>query len=355
MAIALLLLLAVAGWAQGPQIGAPAPPLSLNRSNLTWESLRGHPVVLEFWATWCGPCIEEIPHLNELASKFTDARFLAITAEESSEVEPFLAKHPIAGQVALDRGKATSTAYAVEGVPKTFLVDGGGILRAIMHPRQITDAVIANLIAGQSIEPMRLPRSLHFFDDTSVDPVFMVAFKPSASTKPGGIGYVDPGMLQGQNLTLKTIIGQAYEVWQTRIEGPAESLAARYDYCILLPRDGAGERALLRDTVNRVFSLKVRRDAREVDALVLQSVHPKLPKAHRFGPTMNNLAGNLEYHLKRHVVDETGLTGMYDFEYPRNYEGLENWVRQLGLELRPGKRTIEVLIVESVALPKYPL
>ena len=354
MAIALLLLLAAVAHAQGLRSGAPAPPLTLDRPNLTWESLRGRPVILEFWATWCGPCVDEIPHLNHLANKFPDVQFVSITAEDSAVVDPFLAKHPIAGQVALDHGKATSTAYGVEGVPKAFLIDPHGILLAAMHPRQINDVVVANLSAGRPVEPLALPRPLHFFDNTAADPVFMVAFKPSVSIQPGGIGYVDPGMLQGENLALKIIIGQAYEISQTRIEGPADSLAIRYDYCILLPREDTGERALLRETLERVFRLKVRRESREVDALVLQAVAPMLPRTVRFGPGIDNLAANLEFHLKRPVVNETGLTGSYDFEYPQSYEHLEAWVRQLGLELTPARRTIDVLVIESLEPPRYP-
>src|SRR5215475_12511717 len=72
------------------RLGDPAPPLNLAEvlqapkdANTTWESLRGKVVVLDFWATWCGPCVASIPHWNELSQKFRDQPvvFLAISDE----------------------------------------------------------------------------------------------------------------------------------------------------------------------------------------------------------------------------------------------------------------------------------
>src|SRR5262245_46570784 len=60
-------------------VGEPAPPLTLERllqapagAKADWSALRGHVVVLEFWATWCVPCVRAVPHLNDLAEQFKD-------------------------------------------------------------------------------------------------------------------------------------------------------------------------------------------------------------------------------------------------------------------------------------------
>ena len=62
----------------------------------------GGPWFLEFWATWCARCVDSVPHLNELASKFKSLRFISITDERPDVVEKFLAEHPIEGLAALD-------------------------------------------------------------------------------------------------------------------------------------------------------------------------------------------------------------------------------------------------------------
>ncbi|HEY7544991.1 MAG TPA: TlpA disulfide reductase family protein, partial [Blastocatellia bacterium] len=85
--------------AQGLKAGDAAPDIALakllqapSEARTNWENLRGNVVVLEFWATWCAPCIAAMPHLNELADKFKDkpVRFISITYENESIVAPFL-------------------------------------------------------------------------------------------------------------------------------------------------------------------------------------------------------------------------------------------------------------------------
>jgi len=72
-------------------------------ANATLHALAGKAVVLEFWATWCAPCVAAIPHLNELATQFKDRPvvFLSVSDETPSVVEAFLQKHPIDGWSAL--------------------------------------------------------------------------------------------------------------------------------------------------------------------------------------------------------------------------------------------------------------
>src|SRR5215470_13148870 len=105
-----------------PQVGEAAPPLGLETMlqapvgfQPSWASLRGNVVVLEFWATWCGPCIAAIPHLNEVADHFKGKpiQFIAITDEDEKVVGPFLRKKPIHAWVGLDTDKSMLDAYGV--------------------------------------------------------------------------------------------------------------------------------------------------------------------------------------------------------------------------------------------------
>jgi thiol-disulfide isomerase/thioredoxin len=81
-----------------------------------WPSLRGKVVVLEFWATWCGACIEQIPHLNELIKSTTNAniQFIAVDDEEPAVVRKFISKIPIDGWLGLDTTKTIINVYDAE-------------------------------------------------------------------------------------------------------------------------------------------------------------------------------------------------------------------------------------------------
>ncbi len=93
------------------------------------ESYRGKVVLVNFWATWCRPCREELPALvrAEHALAKQGVVVLAVNVGESTEtVKAFLAKHPLDFPVLLDSDLAVSTSWGVHGYPATFVLDPQG-------------------------------------------------------------------------------------------------------------------------------------------------------------------------------------------------------------------------------------
>jgi len=100
----------------------------------TWHlrDLKGKVVLVNFWATWCPPCRKEMPDLQALYDKYKDQGFvvLSISDEEAAKVAPFIAEKKINYPVMLDPGRKVNDAFAVEGIPKSFVYDREGKLVA---------------------------------------------------------------------------------------------------------------------------------------------------------------------------------------------------------------------------------
>ncbi len=95
------------------------------------ESFRGKIVLLDFWATWCKPCVKSMPALQKLHDRFASKNFtvLGISTDEDAKkkVEPFIKKHEIAYPILLDAEENPAwEAYKVKVIPMMFLVDPKG-------------------------------------------------------------------------------------------------------------------------------------------------------------------------------------------------------------------------------------
>ena len=133
--------LAVAALAASPAlaagaVGQAAPtfalPLRGGHAPMSLEQLRGQVVMVNFWASWCGPCREEFPLLDQIYRKYKGAGFalLGINVEpDSKDADGFLATTPVSFPIVFDRDGAASTLYHVDGMPSTALIDRHGVLR----------------------------------------------------------------------------------------------------------------------------------------------------------------------------------------------------------------------------------
>jgi peroxiredoxin len=102
----------------------------LNGTAWTLKSLKGKVILLNFWATWCPPCNRELPDMQALYDKYKDQGLvvLAITDEETSKVQPFIAKRKLTYPVLLDPNRKVNDEFGIEGIPRTFVYDRDGNL-----------------------------------------------------------------------------------------------------------------------------------------------------------------------------------------------------------------------------------
>lgn len=151
-----------------PRLGTERPELSFQllsgEKAPTWQALEGRVVVVDFWATWCGPCIASIPRLNDLHAKFEQEKvaFFSVTYEPRPYVREFLKEHPIAAQVGVDDSLDTFKTFQAWGIPVIFIFDSKGKLVATTHPNNLTPEVISAALRGEvpqvkQAEPWRDP------------------------------------------------------------------------------------------------------------------------------------------------------------------------------------------------------
>jgi thiol-disulfide isomerase/thioredoxin len=126
------------GDSPSPLLGKPAPDISLkllDKGRFNLSDYRGtRLVMLDFWATWCGPCVQELPLLAEVAREYEPkgVAFVAVNMqEEPAEVREFLAQKKLNLTVALDSQGDAGSAYKAEAIPLLVLVDRAGVVQAV--------------------------------------------------------------------------------------------------------------------------------------------------------------------------------------------------------------------------------
>jgi len=119
------------------EVGKPAPDLSIHTLNgkgdISLASLSGKTVIVDFWATWCGPCKQSFPRIEELQRQLgSDTVVLAVSVDDDdSGVLDFAKETGATFAIAWDEGHTLASRWKVSTMPTTFIVDGAGIVRFI--------------------------------------------------------------------------------------------------------------------------------------------------------------------------------------------------------------------------------
>ena len=135
------------------EVGDSAPDFSITTDNgraITAASFGGKLLVLNFWATWCPPCVEELPSLNEFANRFTKAGVvvLGISVDSDEKIyRDFLARARVSFLTARDPDRKISADYGTFKYPESYIVDGKGkVLRKIISNQDwMSDRVIKDV------------------------------------------------------------------------------------------------------------------------------------------------------------------------------------------------------------------
>jgi uncharacterized protein (TIGR03435 family) len=354
--------------------GDPAPPIEVRRianapqgASVSWEALAGKAVVLEFWATWCGPCIKQIPHLNELKKHFAGkpVEFLSLTAEDDGIVEHFLQLRTIDTWLLFDQANATAKAFGVNALPHTVLIDRTGRIAAITMPAKVTAEAIDNLLADRPPFPEPPPIVPAVLTAKKpARPLIELAIRPAESSESMMAG---PKVFRASGVTLRTAIASAYRISADRIVEAQPLPTQLYEIVCDVSGSQIPVSQLLPLALEQTFGLKAHRETREMDVYLLRTiggVKPELASVEKRAVThggdgvlqsngndVSAIARAVESVLHRPVIDDTKLEGFFAYSLYWDDEKPESVLVEtrnpLGLELVAARRPVEVLVVET--------
>ena len=120
---------------QGVEVGDLAPDFQLQNldgQTISLGNLRGKPVLINFWATWCPPCRSEMPYIQEIYEEWSDKGLVVLAinlGESSSKAEEFRQNHNLSFTVLLDAKQDVAQRYNIQYIPTTFFLDKDGIIQ----------------------------------------------------------------------------------------------------------------------------------------------------------------------------------------------------------------------------------
>lgn len=343
------------------------------------QPFRDKTVILEFWATWCAPCIGAIPHLNVLAARFArkDVVFVAITTESRSVVETFLKRTPIRASVVLDAtvdgvGK-THRAFGVQAIPATFLIDKHGRLRWCGHPTELTESMLETYLATGDVPPSRQstlePRPLTSIPENAF---LVLVLNPATTISPDPKAYGRGIFLQRhvrdtteiayRGGSVADLITKLLQIPTSRLTIEGTPTIETFDLTLraTVPIPDSAVSAWVLHTLHNVFGATLHYLLERKEGWALTVVHRDRLRASAVasglsvqqtdslwigvGVTMRVLARSLEEVFGEPFFDDTGEEGTFEIEVPtRTFATMRAALeQQYGMRLQETERPVSI-------------
>lgn len=136
--------------------GQSLPPLqyvTLDKSvkTLDWKKHKGEVFLIDFWATWCAPCIQSFPHTDSLINKVKGekVKFISVTYEPANLVMKSLKTHPMQSEIGIDNDFAMFRKFNAWPIPNIVMINSKGVFAGRIHPNQLNEDVINQLLDGK--------------------------------------------------------------------------------------------------------------------------------------------------------------------------------------------------------------
>jgi len=374
------------------KVGEEAPQIEfsycLDNNDLKNISYEKELTIIDFWATWCAPCIASFPHYNELSEKFKDrANFVSITVEPKMKVERFLKRgKDIKALKLIDKDSITFENFGISQIPKTFVIGENGKILWSGNSKQLTKEVLEVFFDGKNGKEIKnkkkKPEKKKFYERALFSFVVSEADTITGKNYPtGGWSYKPDYTLKYRNNdSLINAIGWFLKINpQTRMDilNPEKAQVkidlfykcgkeAFTEYTnLLLPDNKEGNHFLT--LMGSVFGFESKIEKRKTTVYEIQIKDQKklfeAKSIHEFrsGYDDNNPSGIeiinmpisvlseiLEKHLKVPIVPSDKLLDdiFYDFSINcKDYESASESLEKYGLELMITSKEIDFLVL----------
>ncbi len=367
-------------WAH-PEKGTPAPPLDTLKllqapvgASADWASLKGKVVVLEFWATWCSPCVASLPRFNQLVKSLDPAKFqfISIDDEDLKAVQTFLIRKKMSGWVGIDTSGAVFGQYGVESRPTTIIVDGNGKIVAVTEIDSVSAADLQAVAEGKNVAfkpTMEITEASVPSHADTASPLFSVSVTRASPDAKTAIAKHPPTGTDLLGEDADSLMTDVFNVFGNRYVLNDSLPEGRYDLRVNfvdVPQtviDSAIQQAVLAALHLQIQSKTLTRPAyilRATDAskkLLSPSASTHAVKRGYWhgnfllmNGTMDDLAYVLATGLENPVLNETGIDGTYDARFKVTGEDVDSLnailKETLGLELVPGNQEMSITVLE---------
>ncbi len=358
-----------------PAFNVPAPKLAkmeaLQGKNLSaYEP--GKVYVIEFWATWCAPCVGAIKHVNELANsmKGKPVEFYSITKESGEMLNKFMKKYQFDTNVLSDKSGGTFEAFGIQVIPRTAIIDKTGKLVVITSPELVTSKALEDLLAGKKVNIEAKFNKISSFDwDADMMANSLGHAYICASDSDGG-GYKavpNSGCITGDGISIQNIaqitMGSDFSstIWEF------EPDPFKYRVSVKAPdKSDSTAKAMLGEVAHRLMNFDAKWEMVEREVFVLEA-NGRINLTPTKGPSLDGFAHGGEIRwpncdmdtLAKHlasfifgktVVNESGVAGKFDIDLkwiPGDKADVTSMLEKVGLKVTPGKRSVRTLIVRK--------
>ncbi len=373
-------------------LNAPNPIVSMNE-------LKDKIVILEFWATWCGPCIPAMAHLDAIQKKYPDqVQVIAISDESPERLERFIKNKPSSLWLLSDPDHSFQTYFPYHAVPHTVLIDKKGKLVANTSPDEISENIIEQLLKEETVKVKEKKDALGSFDylkDYFPKPENFNDYSFDIQPKiPGGFPianrYTPNSPWYGRRLTMlnnpldliyrnvynKSMSETIYEGINKEVFDPRVSTPEQYCINIIVPKGKEVEIPQYGQEQLKKLNLpyQARLEKRSSECYVFTVADPSLLEPHRSkvndqassNSSQPNIIRATSYHkknvplddllnhfkqfgiLKIPVVNETMIKGNFDLDFEfdaENPNSFKEVLTKLGLKAERKTREVEFLVI----------